>query len=109
MRNRKRQISQVIELPNQERIRTLGEEETYKYLDILEVDTIKQVEVKKNEIKKYLRWARKLLETKLYDRHQWDKHLGCPSYKINGFIVKKSDEGRTQRNRLENKNTNDDA
>ena len=30
-----------IELPNPERIRTLGKKENYKYLGILEVDTIK--------------------------------------------------------------------
>ena len=35
-----------IELPNQEKIRMLREKETYKYLGILEVDTIKQVEMK---------------------------------------------------------------
>ena len=35
-----------MELPNQEKIRTLGEKETYKYLEILEADTIKQVEMK---------------------------------------------------------------
>ena len=28
-----------MELPNQDKIRTLGEKETYKYLDILETDT----------------------------------------------------------------------
>ena len=35
-----------MELPNWDKIRTLGENETYKYLGILEVDTIKQVEMK---------------------------------------------------------------
>ena len=35
-----------MEVPNQERIRTLGEKETNKYLWILEADTIKQVEMK---------------------------------------------------------------
>ena len=30
-----------IELPNQDKNRTLREKETYKYLDILEADTIK--------------------------------------------------------------------
>ena len=34
-----------MELPNQEKIRKLGEEETYKYLGIWEADTIKQVEM----------------------------------------------------------------
>ena len=32
---RKRQITERMELPNQERISTLGEKETYKYLGIL--------------------------------------------------------------------------
>ena len=39
-------MTEEIELPNEEKIRTLGEEETYKDLGILEVDTIKHVEMK---------------------------------------------------------------
>ena len=35
-----------MELPNHKKIRTLGEKETYKYLGILEDDTIKQEEMK---------------------------------------------------------------
>ena len=35
-----------IELPNQDKIRTLRENETDKYLGILEADTIKQVQMK---------------------------------------------------------------
>ena len=35
-----------MELPNQDTIRRLGEKETYKYLSIVEADTIKQVEMK---------------------------------------------------------------
>ncbi len=53
------------ELQTQEKIRTLGEKETYKYLGILEADTIKQVEMKDKIQKEYLRRTRKLLETKL--------------------------------------------
>ena len=41
-----------IELTNQERIRMLREKETYKYLGMLEVDTIKQVEMKERKKKK---------------------------------------------------------
>ena len=33
-------------LPNQDKIRMPREKETYKYLEILEVDTIKQMEMK---------------------------------------------------------------
>ena len=35
-----------IELPNQEKIKILGEREIYQYLRILEVDTLKQAEMK---------------------------------------------------------------
>ena len=46
MRSGKRQMTERIEQPNQEKIRTYGEKETYKYLGILEADTIKQAEMK---------------------------------------------------------------
>ena len=65
MRSGKRQMTEGIELPNQERIRTLGEKETYKYLGILEADTVKSVEMKVKIKKEYLGRMRKLLETKL--------------------------------------------
>ncbi len=42
----KRHMTDGMELPNQDKIRTLGEKEMYKYLGILEVDTIKHVEMK---------------------------------------------------------------
>ena len=35
-----------IKLPNGECIRTLGKKENYKHLEILEPDTVKQVEMK---------------------------------------------------------------
>ena len=47
----KQQLTDGIELPNQDNIKTLAENETYKYLGILEVETIKQVEMK-NKIQK---------------------------------------------------------
>ena len=45
MKNSKHLIDGM-EQPNQDKIRTLREKETYKYLDILEADTIKQEEMK---------------------------------------------------------------
>ena len=42
----KRHITEGIQLPNQEKIRMFGEKATYKYLGILEADTIKQEEIK---------------------------------------------------------------
>ena len=40
-----------MEVTNQDKIKTLGEKKTYKYLGILEADTIKQEEIKE-KIKK---------------------------------------------------------
>ena len=50
MRRWKREITEEIELPNQDGIRTLGENENYKYLAILEVDIIKAAEMKEKSI-----------------------------------------------------------
>ena len=69
MKSGKRHITDGIELPNQDKIRTLAENETYKYLSILEADTIKQVEMK-DKIQKEDSWrTRELLETKLSSRN----------------------------------------
>ena len=72
MKSDKRHPTEGMELPNQNKIRTLREKETYKYLGILESDTIKQME--KEKIKKeYPRRTKKPLETKLSCRnnHIW--------------------------------------
>ena len=45
--------------------RMFGEKETYKYLGILEADTIEQVVMEDKIKKEYLRRTRNLLETKL--------------------------------------------
>ena len=42
MRSGKRQMTEGIELPNQEKFITFGEKGNYEYLGILEVDTIKK-------------------------------------------------------------------
>ena len=83
MRSGTRQIREGIELPNQERIRTVGEKENYK--DILEVDRIKQAKKKtkkknKNKTKVDLRRTRKLLKIKFYGRNLFKGiNLGCPA------------------------------
>ena len=69
MKSGKRHLTDGMKLPNQDKIRTLGENETYKYLGILEADTIKQVEMKEKIQKEYLRRTRKLLKTKLSSRN----------------------------------------
>ena len=48
MKSGKRYMTKGVQLPNQAVIRMLGEKETYKYLEILEADTIKQQEMKEN-------------------------------------------------------------
>ena len=58
-------MTERIELPNQEKIRTLRGKETYKCSEILEADTIKQVDLKE---KKYERVSQKLTTT-------WDKPI----------------------------------
>ena len=64
MKSGKRYLTDGMELPNQNNIRTIGEKEKYKYLGSLEADTVKQVERKGKIQKEYLRITRKLLETK---------------------------------------------
>ena len=57
-------MTERIELSNQEKIRTNGEKitnETNKYLEILEADTINQADTKEKIKKEYLRRTRKLL------------------------------------------------
>ena len=44
MKSGKRHLTDEMEQPNQDKNRTPREKETYKYLGILEADTIKQVE-----------------------------------------------------------------
>ena len=70
MKSGQRQLTDGMELPNQDKIKTLAENKTYKYLGILEADTIKQVEMKEEKKQKeYIRRNRKLLETKLNSRN----------------------------------------
>ena len=48
----KRHMPEGKELPDHVIIRTLGEKETYKYLGVLEADTLKQVEMKEKILKR---------------------------------------------------------
>ena len=97
-------MTEGIAQPNQGKIRMLGEKETYKYLGILEVDTIKHMEMKEKIQKEYLRRTRKFLETKQHSRksHQSDKHQGYLSRKILRTILKVG-EGKTSTNGLESR------
>ena len=46
MKSGKWQLTDGMELPNQDKIKALTENETYKYLGSFEVDTIEQVEMR---------------------------------------------------------------
>ena len=76
MRNKKRQMTEGMELPNNEKSE---EKETYKYLGILEANTIKQAMKKKLSVT----GERKNTRTQTIEQkpHQMDKHLGCPPRK----------------------------
>ena len=69
MKSRKRHLTDGMELPNQDKVRTLAEDDSCKCLSILESDTIKQVEMKDKIRKVYLRKTRKLLEAKMSSRN----------------------------------------
>ena len=71
-----------IQLPNQNTIKSLDENESYKYLGILEADNIKQAERKGKVKKEYLRRTRKRLETKQQKSDQRNEYLSHPHYKI---------------------------
>ena len=64
MKSGKRYLTDGMKLPNQDKIRTLAENKNYIYFGILEAGTIKQIQMKDNIQKEYLRRTRKLLETK---------------------------------------------
>ena len=69
MKSGERQLTDGMELPNKDKIKTLAENEIHKYLGILEADTVKQAEMKEKIQKEYLWRTRKLLETKLNSRN----------------------------------------
>ena len=52
MKSGKWHLMEGMELQNQEKIQTFEEKETYKYLEILEADTIKQEAMKKKKLGK---------------------------------------------------------
>ena len=61
----KQTFSEGISLPGTGQMKSIGEDEYYKYLGVLEADKINCEEMKSNTRKEYLRRVRKILETKL--------------------------------------------
>ena len=50
MKSRKRETTEEIEMPNRKRIKMFGEKENYKHFGILKADTIKQADMKENNM-----------------------------------------------------------
>ena len=97
MKSRKRKKTEGMELPNQEKISSLGEKENYKYLEILEADTFKHAKMKEKWTRDIIR-TRKLLETKLCSRNliKRNKQLDrLPSKKLQTIL--KMNKGGTHR------------
>ena len=61
--SRKRQMTKRIKLRNQEKIRKLREMKTYKYLGIMEADSIKHAGMEEKKGKKHLRRTKNFLES----------------------------------------------
>ena len=67
---KKKQLTERIELSNQEKIRSLGEKETYKYLGRLRSGLHQTSEDERKKFKNgYLRKMLKLFEIELYNRN----------------------------------------
>ena len=99
MKSGKRHITEGMELLNQDKIRTLGETETFKYLEILEADT-KHVEMKEKKFKKGIPQENEKTtqnQTTLPKSHERDKYLCCTPHKIFRTSLK-VDQGRTSAN-----------
>ena len=79
MQSLKQQMTEGIKLTAQGKIRRLWEKEPYKYLVILKVGTIKQVEIKEKNILKIRQMNEKLFKTKLHSRNliKRNKHMDC--------------------------------
>ena len=91
MKSGKRHLADGMDQPNQDKIRKVGEKETYKNLGILEADTIKRVEMKEKKIKKEsFRRTRILLVTKLYSRSHIQEidTWGVPLVRYSGPFLK---------------------
>ena len=83
MKSGKRHLADGMELLNQDKIRTLREKKTYKYLRILKADTIKQQEMEE-KIRKNIPGETEIPREKtiLQKPCQSDKYLDCSTRKI---------------------------
>ena len=85
MKSGKQHLTDGMELANQEKIRMPGEKETYKYLGVLEGDTIKQEEIKEKIKKEYLMRTRKLYSRNLI---KWINTWALPLVRYSRLFLK---------------------
>ena len=81
-------MTERTEQQNQDKIKTFGAKETYRYLGILEADIIKQAETKEKNKKKYLWRKRKLLEIKRHSRNRGIKTWAVSLVRCLGLFFK---------------------
>ena len=108
MKSGKRHLKDGMELTNQDKIRMLGEKETYKYLGISEADTIKQVDIKEKKIKISQENQKATRDkTVLQKPYQRNKYLGYTLVRYSGPFLKRTREELKQMN--QRTKTNDHA
>ena len=95
MKSGKRHKTDGMELPNHEKIRTLEVNKTYKYLGILEADTVKQVQLKDTTQKRISQENEKTTQDKTLQQkpHQRNKYLGCAPSQILGTLSQVDQRG----------------
>ena len=84
MKMGKRVHSDGIALPGGTQLRALGEEESYKYLGVLEADHVLHEESKERLKKEKIRRVKKCLKSKLNrgNNGKGDQHLGCVANEV---------------------------
>ena len=75
-------MTEGMELPNQDKFRTLAENKTYKYLSILEADTMNKWKWKTKFKKNISGELKKLLETKLSSRNLIEEINTCAVLRV---------------------------
>ena len=94
MKSGKRHMTDGIELPNKDRIRTLEEKETYKYLGILEADHQTSANERPDPKRISQENAKTTRDKTLKQKpHQRNKYLGCAPSQIFGTLSQVDQRG----------------
>ena len=95
MKSGKRHMTDGMELPNHDRIRTLEEKETYKYLGILETDNHQTSANERHDPKRISQENTKTTrdKTPLQKPHQRNNYLSCAPSQILGTLSQVDQRG----------------